>query len=181
MADIKRMRRGRRQQIIDQAKRRVSRRTDGAMIESNLTREVASIVKAEIDPDTEAIRIARRWLDAETKQPGESDDAEEEEDSSQLRLFIDGDDYGYKAERLMRSSTGYIIESDRATLAFKMADHTRSKDNLGRVSIWEKRKAHELELMRKWVEQERAKGRSEAELTWGNCIREMGLLFEPKK
>jgi hypothetical protein len=28
-----------------------------------------------------------------------------------------------------------------------------------------------------WVERERAKGRPEAELTWGNCVKETGILM----
>jgi hypothetical protein len=34
----------------------------------------------------------------------------------------------------------------------------------------------EAELMERWVETERAKGRPEAELTWGNCVKETGVL-----
>jgi hypothetical protein len=33
-------------------------------------------------------------------------------------------------------------------------------------------------LMEPWVEQERAKGRPESELTWGNCQRETGLISQ---
>jgi hypothetical protein len=34
----------------------------------------------------------------------------------------------------------------------------------------------EMAAMKAWVERERAKGRPEAELTWANRVREMGLL-----
>jgi hypothetical protein len=36
--------------------------------------------------------------------------------------------------------------------------------------------AAEAAHMGKWVEAERAKGRPETELTWGNCVRETGIL-----
>jgi len=39
-----------------------------------------------------------------------------------------------------------------------------------------KRQEAEARHMAAWVERERAKGRPEAELTWGNCVRETGIL-----
>jgi hypothetical protein len=34
----------------------------------------------------------------------------------------------------------------------------------------------EMAAMKAWVERERAKGRPEGELTWANCVSEIGLL-----
>jgi hypothetical protein len=34
----------------------------------------------------------------------------------------------------------------------------------------------EMAAMKAWVERERAKGRSEADLTWDNCVRDIGFL-----
>jgi hypothetical protein len=34
----------------------------------------------------------------------------------------------------------------------------------------------EMGAMKAWVERERAKGRPRSELTWVNCVRELGLL-----
>jgi hypothetical protein len=45
-----------------------------------------------------------------------------------------------------------------------------------RLSQLERRKQPPMAAMKAWVERERAKGRSEAEMTWGNCVREIGLL-----
>lgn len=36
----------------------------------------------------------------------------------------------------------------------------------------------EVAHMSAWIELERAKGRPESELTWGNCVRETGVLVE---
>ena len=33
----------------------------------------------------------------------------------------------------------------------------------------------ETGAMQAWVERERAKGRAESELTWANCVRELGI------
>jgi len=45
------------------------------------------------------------------------------------------------------------------------------------VEIGSARLTAEAEHMAAWVERERAKGRPENELTWGNCIRETGILW----
>jgi hypothetical protein len=164
----------RNRQIIDQAKRRCKRKENDAFSESDLQREVASIIRADLDLDTEAYRRAAKIIEQETKQIGEDD--EDDDNPAQLKLSIAGEKYSYDPERLVKNNTGDIIEWDRAPLSFLMADLSRSSVNLSRVTKWNNRKVQQVTLFQTWIEEQRAKGRKEVELTWGNCVRATGML-----
>ena len=54
--------------------------------------------------------------------------------------------------------------------------HRRSaEDQLAAAELEVERAERELAHMTKWVNEQRAAGRPEHELTWGNCVKETGI------
>ena len=51
-------------------------------------------------------------------------------------------------------------------------------DKLTKALLEHARKQWQVDHMAAWIAIERAKGRPESELTWGNCIRETGVLVD---
>jgi hypothetical protein len=60
-------------------------------------------------------------------------------------------------------------------VAAVVADVTPS-EIMAAAATYADRLASEVEVMRAWVIAQRKLCRPEAELTWGNCVRELGLL-----
>ena len=56
------------------------------------------------------------------------------------------------------------------------ADLECERSDLERARRAYERSRREADHMAKWASAERAKGRPESELTWGNCVRETGIL-----
>jgi hypothetical protein len=94
--------------------------------------------------------------------------------------------YNYEPNRLVRDGNGYVIENERAPLAFKQADARLAREIAAQTTGAEADKAQawadlltaEAELHRQWVEQELTKGRPESELTWGACVQETGMIVD---
>ena len=49
-------------------------------------------------------------------------------------------------------------------------------DKVEKAKLEYERVRAEVEHFKKWIERERAKGRPEHELTFGNCVRETGVV-----
>jgi len=160
------------QQIVDEAARGLPRNPDGSLIEGHLRAALARILREKVNLDVIADQRAAAVIDTLTKQAGEDDD--EASDALQLSLF--GESYGYNPQRLIKDSDGNIVEEDRATLPFILAELSRSSEHVRRASLWNSRKARKAEHFQKWVAGELNRGRTAIDLTWGNCIRETGVL-----
>lgn len=80
----------------------------------------------------------------------------------------------YEPWRLVSNGKGRIIENEFAPVDFKMAEAARAQN--GKDKRWAAQLAAEAVLHQRWAEAERAKGRPERELTFGNCVRETGVL-----
>lgn len=174
MASLSKKIRAHNQRIVEQASRGLPRNPDGSIVEIELRQAVARIVREKLDPDKMAERQAAAIIESCTKQDGEDD--EEGDGSAALQLELFGESYSYNPQRLIKDSHGNIIEEDRATLAFVLAELARSSDHMRRATMWNSRKARKAEHFQRWMQQEMAKGRSSLELTWGNCARETGIL-----
>jgi hypothetical protein len=150
------------------AKAKVKPNPDKSVVEANIRIELAKIIRDEIDVMQMADSRAAAIIESLTKQP------EEDEGPFQLDLF--GEKYGYDPQRLVKDNQGNIIEEEHATIPFKMAELARSVENAGRIATWNNRKTKQMMHFQTWVSAEMMKGRSPLELTWGNCVRETGVL-----
>lgn len=56
-----------------------------------------------------------------------------------------------------------------------------AQDEAERAQWWADRLRWEADHMDAWAALERAKGRPEGDLTWGNCVKETGVLTEDGK
>ena len=81
----------------------------------------------------------------------------------------------YDPQRLVSNGNGRIIENELAPVDFKVAEAARAQK--GKDKRWAAQLAAEAELHQRWATAERAKGRPERELTFGNCVRETGVLI----
>jgi hypothetical protein len=80
-------------------------------------------------------------------------------------------EYGRATDEYQRAVAECIqVEYDHALVA--KVEAAGAKADAARVEC-ERANEHML----KWVERESAKGRHEHELTWGNCVRETGVLL----
>jgi hypothetical protein len=84
-----------------------------------------------------ASQRANTVLESLGRVPGSGDD--DDAGGEQLNLF--GDQYGYNPLRLIKGPDNEIIEEERATLPFMMADLVRSTENAQRAMVWNNRKA----------------------------------------
>lgn len=163
------------QGLYDQAKRRCKPNPDGSYVEICVQSELARMVRADLDLDHAAMLKAKKIIEKLSKQDGEEDDDDDDSESTQqLELF--GDTYAYNPQRLIKDAIGNIIEEDKATLSFLLAELARSTQHMSRVAIWNNRKARKAQHFQKWHEQQTAAGRSSLELTWGNCARETNVI-----
>lgn len=92
-----------------------------------------------------------------------------------LLVFM-GDRYAYEPERLLRYGEGRVVENERAILEAKITIAERERENAERATRWANRGQREAQHFTRWAFREKDKGRPALELTWGNCIRETGLL-----
>lgn len=82
----------------------------------------------------------------------------------------------YYPNRLIRDGRGFIIEQDKAPPHFKRADAVALAKEYGADDIRARQAAHEADIFDAWAAEQRNKGRPNIEITFGNCIRELGLL-----
>jgi hypothetical protein len=165
------------EQLVNEVKATLPRNEDGSLIEGGLRAALARRLREKINLDTVADQRAAAVIESLTKQPGEDDD----DDAGGLQLNLFGDLYGYNPLRLLKDSSGNIIEEERAPASFFMAELVRSSEHMRRATLWNNRKARKVEFFLQWCAAERAKGRPERELIWGNCAKETGIVHEKKK
>jgi hypothetical protein len=149
----------------------------GKFKESEILTKLLDLV--DVDIEAAKLRKARAVLDFLARPESESDN--ENPQPTQLVLqFSDGDRYPFSPRRVIRDSSGGIIEAERALLEDKRCDLERANENLGRVTLWRNRKLREVQIHETWVSAQ-PETRPPLQLTWGNCVRETHLLIEPVK
>src|SRR5215471_11519663 len=126
--------------LYEEAKAGVKQNTDGSRFEPDLLDALAILLLGHSDPQAEARRRAKQIIDTLARVPGElpdSDGDDEDEPPGQLWLQIPGINERVKYDpcRLVRDANGNIIEDDKQTLAFAVADHARSTENMARVAL----------------------------------------------
>jgi len=171
MASVQKRLRAHYQRLYIDAKRKVTPNPDRSVVEEDIRKQLAIMVRGSIDVDAMAEQKAVHIIETLTKQEGEDKD---EPASLQLQLF--GEKFGYEPTRLIKDSAGNIIEAELAPLSFVLAELRRSSENVQRATVWNTRKARIAEHFQRWVESQLGGGRSIRELTWGNCARETGIL-----
>lgn len=158
------------QQLVETARSGLTKRPDGSVSEKELRTALALLLPPP-DPTAEAQKRAQQIIDSLSKQVGEDAD---EIVSTQLNLF--GDSYGHDLKRLVKDLDGNIIEHGAATLKFAEAELTRSSQHTARVTNWNTRKGQQVIHFKAWTDAQLARGRDPKQLTWGNCVRETGVL-----
>jgi hypothetical protein len=167
--------RARNEALYARAIKGLTRKKTGGFDDDELHNAMAALLRENIDPDHIASQRAAAVLENLARVPG-SDGDDDGPGGLQLSLF--GDHYGYNPLRLIKGPDNTIIEEERATLPFMMADLARSTENARRAMIWNNRKVQQAQHLQQWTDQQRELGRPAADLTWGNCVRETGLLRE---
>ena len=72
-----------------------------------------------------------------------------------------------------------MTESAMDRMTRSLEDRAARSAEALRIATEENERLHrELAIFEKWDAAERAKGRPASDLTWGNCVRECGLLVE---
>lgn len=65
-----------------------------------------------------------------------------------------------------------MSDSEMREVILEIAARNHMRRELGEIDLEACRLQTEAEIHEAWAERERAKGRGELELTWGNCVRE---------
>jgi len=169
MASSKKKTRLRYELLYSAAKAKVKPNPDKSVLEASVHVELTKLILGDLDPHQMAEAKASAIIEALTKQPDDDGGG-----AHQLNLF--GDTYSYNPMRLIKDDDGNIIEEEHATVSFKVAELARASANANRIVMWNNRKAQQLRHFQRWATTEAAKDRKAAELTWGNCIRETGVL-----
>jgi hypothetical protein len=175
MSNLRAKLRERMQRIYDQVTAHIPE-IDGRRDETEAEDQLTRYFRARLDPDKAARTQAKDLINALTRVPGEEDDDDSGGEIRQLRLPFGGDAYSINLKRLVRDGTGGLYTETSAPLAAKLDDAARASANARRVGLWSDRKTQEANHMMRWEQEQRRAGRSESELTWGNCIIETGLL-----
>jgi hypothetical protein len=168
--------RARNQALYDRAIKGLKRKKGGGYDEDEVRDALARLLRERIDPDVIASQRAAAVIEGLSRVPGSDDDDDDGAGGLQLNLF--GDHYGYNPLRLIKDAAGQIIEEERATLPFMLAELTRSTVNARRAMVWNSRKAQQAQHFQKWISEQERRGRPVTDITWGNCVRETGLLRE---
>jgi hypothetical protein len=153
-------------ELLEKAQRQTRRNEHGGFVEIDLITNLKSLIT--IDVEAEAWRKAKSIIDQGTK-PGST-----EETDRQLRM-PGLEPYFYEASRLIRDGNGNIIEQDKATPAYKLAELARATKHLHEVTEWAMRKRKETKEYIHWETSQRKKGRT-ANLAFGDFVREAGFL-----
>lgn len=156
--------------LIEQAKNNIKRAKDGSFVEEELIISLADIVP--FDVDRERLNKARTII-AKSKRPGST--------KSDGQLLLPGFNNPIDNEpwRLISDDLGNIIESHRQSPRFKSAEVKRCEENVDKATEQLRRRSAENRHFQEWALQQALKGRPVLELTWGNCIEETGLRYDP--
>jgi hypothetical protein len=149
--------------ILDELKRGdFDQFEDTALEEAVATRIFIDVDKAKLQ---KARRIIEQWYREGVTRP-----------HGYVQLPLPFGPLPYEPIRLVSNGKGQSIELDRAPLDFRQAELARKEENLKAVQASYDRCKAEIDIYRKWHDRERAAGRDSLDLTWGNCIREIGIL-----
>jgi hypothetical protein len=142
------------------------RNPDGTIVESSLVDIVAHAI--DFDPEKERRGLAQRIVSAR-KKPGQTAPAG--------KVALPGlGPREYEPDRLVADEHGGVIENSRATVQHKKAEARRSSLNADRAVDRAEQDRAEAQLLEAWATEQQAAGRAPAELTFGTCLAESGLL-----
>jgi hypothetical protein len=123
-----------------------------------------------LDEDSDEYREADGWLPRCTLRTGFASAAEREAVHAIYNRVIRWDGKLCRIDALPKETIGTVVGP-----ALK-AWQVRKREQLEAMREHLIQTEWQTALMRVWAERERAKGRPEAELTFGNCVRETGVL-----
>lgn len=178
MATVSAKVRGKYKQMYDRAVRPLNANPDGSYVEEDVKASLAAVIRADTDPEALINIKVRAVLAKLSQQPGEGD--EDEDDGPHLQLSLFGDTWNFDPTRLVKDNRGNIIDYEKATLPFILADLARSSLHMQRVSAWQNRKSQMALHYQSWFQTELDGGADPRSLTLGKCLRDTGLL-SPKK
>jgi hypothetical protein len=142
------------------------RNVDGTIVESSLVDIVAHAI--DFDAEKERRGLAQRIVSAR-KKPGQTAPAG--------KVTLPGlGSREYEPNRLVADEHGGVIENSRATVRHKKAEAFRSASNADRAVERAEQDRAEAQLMEAWAAEQQAAGRDPAELMFGVCLAESGLL-----
>lgn len=142
------------------------RNPDGSVVEESLIGIVNNVV--DFDAEKEKLGYARRIVSAR-KKPGQT--------APRGKVALPGLGLReYEPERLVADDDGNVIENSRASARHKRAEARRSATHADRANERAAQDEAEAYLIEKWEREQRAIGRDPRELTFGQCVAELGLL-----
>lgn len=155
--------------LYEQAVAGVTRAPDGSYREDDLIAELIKLIN--IDTQREKAKKAKRIIDNLAKPGATEPDGQ---------LCLPGlAPYDFEPERLVRDEYGNVVENQMASPSFKTADARRARKHAREASEWSDRKSEEQEIFGAWAMKQVYAGRPAAEITWGNCVKELGLWNAP--
>lgn len=169
----------RRARWLEIAREKVERRKSGVATEADLIAEVQKI--ALLDMGAAQYRFAKSIVRGGRKPPKPGSPKVIGQFVLPLDRGGDGSGHDYDPSRLMAAAdptdgVTVMIEADAAPEFIRVGENRRIKKNFDRVALRKARDDWELEIFQGWIRRQRALGRPENELTWGNCWKELGLL-----
>lgn len=138
--------------------------------------EVTEAMADDVAIDVRNMQLRQAKLDLQLLR---KDDDDDEPSASQLNLFGEGRLVDYDPDRLVLGSNNRIVLHHMAPLEYKVAERDRATENLERARDKEARKQREVAIFSRWSSEQMAGGRNYRDLTWGNCVRETGILRGP--
>jgi hypothetical protein len=145
---------------------------DGSFDQDEVAEKMADAVKVDI----RVMQMRQAMQDLRLLRGDDHDDDDDDDPPAQLNLFGEGRLVPYDPDRLVLGPNNRVILHRLAPLAFKAEEHARATLNLERAQEKEARKAREVQILAKWSREQVSLGRAPLELTWGNCVREAGIL-----
>lgn len=144
------------------------RNPDGSIVESDLVELIATTI--DFNEDEERRGKARRIV-ANRKRPGMT--------AADGAVVLPGmEPYAYEPDRLLSDDEGNVIPNRDARLKHKFAETRRAQDDLQKATSRASREQNESSTFALWAAEQLANGRHPAEITWDNCVHEIGLWKE---
>lgn len=142
------------------------RNSDGTIVEESLVAIVAHAI--DFDPEKERLGLAQRIVSRRKKHGMTAPAGKVALPGLGVRE--------YEPERLVADDDGNVIENSRASVRHKKAEARRSAANADRANERAEQDKVEAELLDEWAAAQVLAGRDQRDLTFGNCVAELGLL-----
>lgn len=157
--------------LFEEAKRLTAADPDGTWNEDDLINTLAPMI--DVDVDAERKRRAKEIVNSRTKPGGTR---------PRGQLTLPGlEKFAWEPERMVRDDNNRIVEEEKAPYDYKVAEAQRARGHAEAASDWADRKSEEVFLYGKWAAEQSRAGRPVLEVTWGNCVRELGFLTEERR